>query len=107
MGLTLQEVAEEIGVKKPTVQRYESGKIKNIDTLTVELLAKAVRCDPAYLMGWSEAPASFSKIKMDSDTNFLVHNYEKLNNEGRRKLLDYSEDLVSCGRYAAQNEDAE
>lgn len=106
MGLTLQEVADAIGVEKPTVQRYESGKIKKIDTITVEMLAKAVRCDPAYLMGWSEAPCAFSKVKVSSDTECLVDNYKALNDEGRRKLLDYSKDLISGGRYAARNEDA-
>ena len=56
MGLTLQEIADIIGVEKPTVQRYESGKISKLDTLTVERLSDAVRCNPAYLMGWSDSP---------------------------------------------------
>jgi transcriptional regulator with XRE-family HTH domain len=56
MGLTLQEIADTIGVEKPTVQRYESGKISKIDTLTVEKLANAVRCNPAYLLGWDDSP---------------------------------------------------
>jgi transcriptional regulator with XRE-family HTH domain len=38
LGMTLEQVAEAIGVEKPTVQRYESGVIKKIDTITVEKL---------------------------------------------------------------------
>ncbi len=54
MGLTLEEVAQELNVERPTIQRYESGKIKSVSTTTVEKLAKALRCSPAYLMGWSD-----------------------------------------------------
>lgn len=54
--LTLEEVALKVGVKPPTIQRYESGVISNIDTLTIEKLASAVGCEPAYLVGWQEKP---------------------------------------------------
>lgn len=53
-GLTLSEVAELIGVKEATVQRYESGKIKNIKHTTVVKLSEIFRCTPQYLMGWSD-----------------------------------------------------
>lgn len=55
MGLTLEEVANELNVERPTIQRYESGKIKSISTTTVEALAQALHCSPAYLMGWSDS----------------------------------------------------
>ena len=55
MGLTLEEVANELKVERPTIQRYESGKIRSISTTTVEALAQALHCSPAYLMGWSDS----------------------------------------------------
>ena len=55
-GLTLLEVAERIGVKEATVQRYESGAIKNIKYETVCKLAKVFGCEPGFLMGWSARP---------------------------------------------------
>ena len=54
MGMTLMDVANELGVKEATVQRYESGEIKNPKHQTVLELAKIFRCSPAYLMGWDE-----------------------------------------------------
>lgn len=69
MGITLQEVADTIGVEKPTVQRYESGKINKIDTITVEKLASAIKCSPAYLMGWQEAPL----IEQVNNCNLSAH----------------------------------
>lgn len=52
-GLTLLEVAEKLGVKEATAQRYESGAIKNIPYETVEYLATILDCSPEYLMGWT------------------------------------------------------
>lgn len=52
-GLTLLEVAEKLGVKEATAQRYESGEIKNIRHETIMSLSKIFRCSPSYLMGWT------------------------------------------------------
>lgn len=56
-GMTLLQVADRIGVKEATMQRYESGKIKNIKHETIEQLASIFECTPAYLMGWEETDA--------------------------------------------------
>lgn len=58
LGLTLLEVAEQLGVKEATMQRYESGQIKNIKHETIVALADIFKCTPAYLMGWDEQPRS-------------------------------------------------
>lgn len=51
-GLTLLEVADFLGVKEATVQRYESGSIKNIKHETICKLAELFRCSPSWLMGF-------------------------------------------------------
>lgn len=48
----------------------------------------------------------FSDIEPAGEESMLLNNFRALNSEGRRKLLDYSKDLISSGRYAAQDEDA-
>lgn len=53
LNLTLLDVANLIGVKEATAQRYESGEIKNIKHETIVELAKVFKCSPQYLMGWS------------------------------------------------------
>ena len=60
LGFTLLYVAEQLGVKEATAQRYESGEIKNIKHETIVCLAGILRCSPAYLMGWQESPLSSS-----------------------------------------------
>lgn len=51
-GLTLLEVADFLGVKEATVQRYESGSIKNIKHETICKLAELFHCTPSWLMGF-------------------------------------------------------
>ena len=51
-GMTLLEVANKLGVKEATMQRYESGEIKNVKQETVVKLAEIFDCTPSYLMGW-------------------------------------------------------
>jgi transcriptional regulator with XRE-family HTH domain len=54
LNLTLLDVADALGVKEATAQRYESGEIKNIKHETIVELSKLFRCTPQYLMGWSD-----------------------------------------------------
>ncbi|WZL82645.1 helix-turn-helix transcriptional regulator [Vallitaleaceae bacterium 9-2] len=56
LNLTLADVAEYLGVKEATAQRYESGEIKNIKHETIVKLANLFKCRPAYLMGWENEP---------------------------------------------------
>lgn len=53
LGLTLAEVAKRVGVTEATVQRWESGNIKNLRQERICALAEALRTTPAYLMGWT------------------------------------------------------
>lgn len=53
-GLTLQEIADKVGVSKPTVLRWENGEIKNLKKDKIKSLATALNTTPAYLMGWEQ-----------------------------------------------------
>lgn len=55
-NMTLLQLADMLGVKEATVQRYESGVIKNIKYDTVVEIAKILNCSPIYLMGWTNDP---------------------------------------------------
>lgn len=60
LGMTLLDVANALGVKEATVQRYESGEIKNPKHQTVAELARIFRCSPSYLMGWEDISSAKS-----------------------------------------------
>lgn len=55
LGLTLAGIAEEMGVSEATVQRWESGNIKNIRQERIAKLAEVLRVTPAHLMGWESS----------------------------------------------------
>ncbi|MBQ8528490.1 MAG: helix-turn-helix domain-containing protein [Clostridia bacterium] len=53
-NLTLEQVADIVGVGKSTVRKWETGMIANMRRDKIALLAKALHTTPAYLMGWAE-----------------------------------------------------
>lgn len=52
LDMTLEEVAQKVGLSRQTMSRYETGVIGNIPSDKIELLAKVLHTTPAYLMGW-------------------------------------------------------
>lgn len=52
LNLSLNDVAEALGVNKSTVMRYESKDIKKMPIDIIPPLAKVLKCSPEYLMGW-------------------------------------------------------
>jgi transcriptional regulator with XRE-family HTH domain len=52
LSLTLLDIADYVGVTEATVQRYESGNIKNIKLSTMTKLAEILKTTPTHLMGW-------------------------------------------------------
>jgi repressor LexA len=74
-GLTLDELAEQIGTSKQTIHRYENGVISNIPPKKIESLATALGTSPSELMGWeydtapddAPQPMALKKIPMLGD----------------------------------------
>ncbi|MBK5254352.1 MAG: helix-turn-helix transcriptional regulator [Peptostreptococcaceae bacterium] len=69
LGLTLENVASVSGVSRQTIQRYESGVIKNIPSERIENIAKALRTTPDYLMGWSDLD---SFVRPKAPNSYLI-----------------------------------
>ena len=84
-GFTLEEVANKIGITKPTLQRYESGKISNIPSDKIESLAKIYDNTPAWLMGWEKTIATEDEImRKENDKLFM-----SLSKDKRKQALEY------------------
>lgn len=96
LNLTLLYIAEELGVKEATVQRYESGEIKNIKHETILQLASILKCSPEYLMGWQDELFS-SNIPLSNDEKELLNIYRRLNPEGKNKLQERASALLEYG----------
>ena len=52
--MTLEQVANIVGVGKSTVRKWETGMIANMKRDKIALLAQALGTTPAYLMGWKD-----------------------------------------------------
>ena len=72
-NLSLQEVADKLGVSKVTVSRYETLDITNIPSDKIEGMAKLYNTTPAFLMGWENKKEEKSNINMnDIETDFMM-----------------------------------
>lgn len=49
-GLSVEELADKIGVSRQTVYKWEKGIVKNIDRDYIGKMAALFRCDPEWLM---------------------------------------------------------
>lgn len=52
LGLTMAEVAKQVGVSEGTVSRWESGNIANMRRSKIAALAKVLDLSPSVIMGW-------------------------------------------------------
>lgn len=105
LDLTLAEVAERLGVKEATVQRYESGEIKNIKHETIGRLATMLQCSPMYLMGWEQ-----THVVLEDDHKDIIRKYEQLDAKGKHTVntvleMEYRRCAPLFEPIAAHNDD--
>ncbi|MBQ4298168.1 MAG: helix-turn-helix transcriptional regulator [Clostridia bacterium] len=73
LGLTLDDIAAELGVAKSTISRYEKGNIENLKLPVIEAIARVLRVDPAWLIGKSdEMDPIASPAVSDDDIKFAL-----------------------------------
>ena len=88
-GLTLEQVAEVVGVGKSTVRKWETGMIANMRRDKIADLAKALETTPAYLMGWKE-----EEDKKDSPNDLPITEGEKMLLNLFRKIPESDQEMV-------------
>lgn len=89
-NISQKKFAELLGVSQAAVTNWVKGK----NSPYIELVAKM--CE-IFDVSFSEL------VNFDDESNLhkdkLIANYEALNNLGKNKLLEYSEDLLGSGNY--------
>ena len=78
--ITLAQVAEKIGVSEATVQRYESGEIRNPPQTRIEAIAQALGVTAATLMGWEDD-------ELDVEVRLLARDMQQLPPAKRHKAI--------------------
>ncbi|MBQ2876971.1 MAG: helix-turn-helix domain-containing protein [Clostridia bacterium] len=101
-NLTLEQVADVVGVGKSTVRKWETGMIANMRRDKIALLAKALHTTPAYLMGWEDS----TLVVQDINTRIPVFGSVAagIPIEAITDIEDYeeiTEDLARTGEFAA------
>src|SRR5699024_10578037 len=55
LKLSADKVAELLGKNRATVYRYESDEIEDMSVNIISDIARILKIDPGYLMGWKES----------------------------------------------------
>ena len=91
-GLTLEQVANVVGVGKSTVRKWETGMIANMKRDKIAALAKALGTTPAYLMGWTEDNKKEEKNppeepKLSEGEKIMLDLFRRVPNEQQQLVL--------------------
>ncbi|MBS1347931.1 MAG: helix-turn-helix transcriptional regulator [Firmicutes bacterium] len=92
LGLTLEDVGQIVGVSKTTIQRWESGEIKNQRRDKIIKLAQALQTTPTNLMGWADAAATAQTqqhqlLGANEQLENLFYDIEQLQPEQQKNFL--------------------
>ena len=121
MGLTQDELGKKLGIKQQTIAMYENDKT-NIKPVTLKEIANALNVSltdlmPELLLTDSEkkaiinaasnaGPERLSEINRQRIENLnkrkreqLLSNYDKVNEDGKEKIFEYSKDIASNPNY--------
>ena len=87
-GLTLEQVADVVGVGKSTVRKWETGMIANMRRDKIADLAKALGTTPEYLMGWDEQKSSPSEPSLTEGEQILLNLFRQIPEDQQRVFLE-------------------
>lgn len=89
-GLTLEQVADIVGVGKSTVRKWETGMIANMKRDKIALLAKALGTTPAHLMGWKETEkeVSPSELSLTEGEKMMLELFRRIPEDRQAAALE-------------------
>lgn len=104
-GMTMEQLANQLGVGRSAINKWEKGYVQNIKRSTIKKLAEIFGVTPAYLMGYEtfETAAEFEKkwndlgggrhpIDLSDDEYSLIINLRSCDSTESQKnrLLEYA-----------------
>lgn len=91
LGYSFQDLADLTGMSKSTLQRYETGGIKNVPLDKLKDLAYALKVSPEWLLGWDEPKTSQQGYYLNDDAAKMAQ--EIYENPNLRILFDASRNV--------------
>ena len=86
-NLTLQQVAEVVGVDRSTIQRYEAGGIVVIKRPVIESICKCLKVNPKWVLGETENKVYIDSEDIPEDVLVLARRLSDIPDDKRRKLM--------------------
>ena len=93
-GLTQEELAEKVGVKKSAVAKWENGRVSEIKRSNLKNLADALGLNPTQLLGDIERDPvgvadELADIYLDPELRSMISDYKKLNQDKQAQVRAY------------------
>lgn len=103
-NMSMREIAIKSGIPEPTLEKIFSGATKNPGVNTIQSLVHALGytlndIDPGSKKYTDTAEAA----PVDPLRSALLHNFDQLNQEGRERLVETSDDMARSGKYIKSN----
>lgn len=95
LGYTLLDIANKVNVSEATVQRWESGNIKNLRQERIAKLAEVLEVSPAELMGWAQKePITTTDNELNQSEQQLLTLFRQLPEEDRDTVAGIVEGIL-------------
>lgn len=107
-GFTQEQLGELIGVKKAAIQKYESGRVKNLKQATITKFSEIFDVPP-----WTFVESQYDMNDLCEEVKALdllgkhfgaesiemLHLFVQLNSRGKEKVMELSKDLLKITDY--------
>lgn len=87
--MSYYELSKKTGIPKSALHRYATGETPKIPLDRLEIIAEALNCSPAYLMGWEEKDNPTLDEQLDGVEFALYGEIHDLTEEEKRDILSY------------------
>lgn len=88
LGISVDDVADALGVSRATIYRYESAEIEKVPASIIDKLAAVLQTTPAYLMTWTDDPS----VRYYEDTKAAEMAQRLFEDKDMRLLFDAARD---------------
>lgn len=104
LGISIDDIALKIGKDKATVYRYENNEMENIPIGILIPLAEALFISTDYFIDSAIPQTTLPRqtgehLFLTPTQEKILSNCQQLNETGQKKVLDFSDDLVSTEKY--------
>lgn len=96
LGMSRAQLAGRLGITASAISNYENG----ISSPKADILYNvfdALNCDANFL--FQDEMSESTPDLQDMRRQDLMDAFDRLNDEGQEKLIDYADDLVRSGKY--------